>query len=91
MEFEWDEAKNKANLAKHGIDFSDATAVFEGVVVFYEDDRFDYGERRERATGTIADGTVVVVVFTRRDSKVRLISARPASRFERKEYEKALH
>jgi uncharacterized DUF497 family protein len=90
MEFEWDEAKNRSNIGKHGIDFADAEAVFDGVMVRFEDDRYEYGETRERAIGMLANGFVVMLVFTTRDGRVRLISARPASRFERKKYEEAL-
>jgi len=43
MEFEWDEAKRLANLRKHGIDFIDVPAVFDGDTVMVEDDRYSYG------------------------------------------------
>ena len=90
MEFEWDDAKNRSNIGKHGIDFSDAKAVFDGIVAVLDDNRFDYGEARQQAIGTLANGLVVVVVFTTREGRLRLISARSASRFERKRYAEAL-
>ena len=46
MTYEWDEAKNRSNFAKHGFDFVDAEQVFEGACVTFEDDRFYYGEKR---------------------------------------------
>jgi hypothetical protein len=46
MEFEWDEAKRLANLRKHGIDFIDVLAVFDGDTVIVEDERYSYGEQR---------------------------------------------
>ena len=41
MKYEWDEAKNRKNLAKHGLSFEDAERVFSGPCVSFEDDRFD--------------------------------------------------
>ncbi len=46
MEFEWDEEKRLSNLHKHGIDFVDVSAVFDGDMVTVEDDRHSYGEQR---------------------------------------------
>jgi uncharacterized DUF497 family protein len=90
MEFQWDEAKNRSNIAKHGIDFREAEAVFVRARLVEEDDRFDYGERRKKALGTLESGVVVVVVFTERTNGIRIISVRSASRSERKNYEQAL-
>jgi uncharacterized DUF497 family protein len=41
--YEWDDAKNRSNFAKHGLDFADAELVFAGPCVTFVDDRFDYG------------------------------------------------
>jgi uncharacterized protein len=46
MQYEWDEAKNRKNLAKHGLSFEDAEQVFSGPCVTFEDDRLAYGEQR---------------------------------------------
>jgi uncharacterized DUF497 family protein len=46
MKHEWDEAKNRKNLAKHGLSFEDAEQVFSGPCVTFKDDRFAYGEER---------------------------------------------
>ena len=44
MKYEWDEAKNRSNFAKHGLDFADAEHVLTGPCVTFVDSRFDYGE-----------------------------------------------
>jgi hypothetical protein len=90
MRFEWDEAKNRANIRKHGFDFADAEEVFRGVVVVEPDTRQDYGERRWRGLGKIR-GRILHVVFAERGpDTIRMISLRKADREERKEYEKAI-
>ena len=89
MEFEWDEAKNRANLAKHGLDFADAEQVFSGRVVTFEDDRHDYGERRFLTLGSLA-GRIVIVAHTARGDAARIISMRKANERERQIYQKRL-
>ena len=85
MEFEWDEAKRQANLAKHGLDFTDAARFGWDVAAIGWDRRFDYGEDRFTAYGTM-DGRLVVIVFTLRGSVVRIVSIRRANRKERRIY-----
>ena len=86
MEFEWDEAKAESNLKKHGISFDDgAEALQDKHVVIYEDARRDYGELRWVGTGNSHEG-VLTVVFTRRDDRTRIISARKANTDERHDY-----
>jgi uncharacterized DUF497 family protein len=88
--FEWDEAKNRANLQKHGLDFADAEEMFRGGFLYEPDTREDYGERRWTGLGTIG-GRVAHVVFAERgEGTIRVISLRKASRRESKEYEKAI-
>ncbi len=86
MKFEWDEAKNRGNLRKHGISFDEACLIFEGPTLSRVDDRFDYGETRRVSVGLIRDVVAVVVVHTDREGATRIISARLANRDERKEY-----
>ncbi|MCX6033604.1 MAG: BrnT family toxin [Chloroflexi bacterium] len=81
MKFEWDAAKRLSNSRKHGIDFADSTTIFEGDTVVLLDDRFDYGERRYLAFGLLKD-KVIVVAYTERGEKIRIISARKALRHE---------
>jgi uncharacterized DUF497 family protein len=85
MDFEWDEAKNRRNLAKHGISFEEAAGVFAGPMLGEVDDRGTYGEIRFRVFGTVA-GRLLCVVYTMRQERVRIISARRASRAERRIY-----
>ena len=84
-DFEWDEAKNHSNIRKHGIDFDIAKRVFGGVVVTEIDGRKDYGEVRYRGIGTV-QGKAMVATYTERFGRTRIISARPASRKERRKY-----
>ncbi len=90
MDFEWDEAKNQSNIAKHGLGFERAKAIFDGFHLIREDDREHYGERRDVAIGLLGGVAVIVVVHTEREGRIRLISARPANRKERKVYYEAL-
>jgi uncharacterized DUF497 family protein len=86
MEFEWDEAKQAANILKHGIDFEDIGPAFlDPGAVETEDSRQDYGERRIIRLARCA-GLLLVIVFTRRGKRVRLISARLANARERERY-----
>ena len=85
MDFEWDEAKNRANIAKHGIGFLGAARVFDGPVLEQVDHRRDYGEARRAAIGEL-EGKEVCVVYTMRSNVCRIISARRANRRERREY-----
>lgn len=87
MRFDWDPAKDAANRAKHGLSFAAASLVFEAADTFtWHDRRHDYGEDRHLVIGELPDGTVVVVAYTRRGTVIRLISARKASRRERRMY-----
>lgn len=91
MRFEWDEAKNKANIRKHGIDFSDAWQLFEHPLLVWPDDRFDYGEERYIGLGMLNNMMVVFAAFVEKDiDTIRVISMRKAKNHERKRYEKAI-
>ncbi len=88
-DFEWNEAKNRLNIAKHGIDFADVPRMFERSALVRRDDRREYDEERWIALGDL-DGGVIVAVYTRRGSRLRIISARKANRRERTIYARAL-
>lgn len=90
MPFEWDEAKNRSNIHKHGISFEQAIQIFDGPVVSWADDRRDYGEARTISVGMMMTIAILTVVHTDRRGAMRIISARTASRAERRLYEKAL-
>lgn len=87
MAYEWDQSKNRANRAKHGVDFADAVAVFEDDVALSRPDLDSRGETRSITLGLDALGRLLVVVFTDRGSNIRIISARLATKLERKSYE----
>jgi hypothetical protein len=89
MKYEWDEAKNRKNLAKHGLSFEDAEQVFSAPCVTFEDDRFDYGEERLITLGLLA-GRLVVIAHAPRDEATRIISMRKGNRREQKIYQKRL-
>ena len=82
MEFEWDEAKRAANLAKHGLDFADVAAVDWAGAIFQPDLRADYGEDRIQAFALCGE-RLHQVTFTWRGSTMRIMSFRRASRKER--------
>ena len=86
MPFEWDEVKNQVNIRKHGINFETAKRVFEGPRVTRIDRRKDYGEDRYISIGQVEPAALIVVAHTNRNGRIRLISARPASRKERQAY-----
>jgi len=85
MEFEWNPAKDQANISKHGVAFETAKRIFEGAVLTWFDDRKEYGEERFISIGKVARA-YLVVAHTKRDGRMRLISARPATHRERQAY-----
>lgn len=85
MKFEWDENKNKSNIQKHGVNFSDSAKIFERTMVVQLDERADYGENRWIGLGQL-ENIVIVIVFTRRNNSVRIISIRKANKQERRIY-----
>ncbi len=88
MSFEWDTAKEAKNIAKHGIDFVQASQTFKSPVLQRVDTRKNYGEKRMIALGKY-DGIVLCVVYTHRHNSRRIISAWRASKNDRQTYEKA--
>jgi uncharacterized protein len=88
-EYEWDWVKAAENLEKHKINFEIAISIFKGLVVESLDDREEYGEDRFITLGTV-DNRVLVVVWTWRDGRRRIISARKATRDERQKYGETL-
>ena len=87
MRYEWDKAKNRSNIAKHGIDFADAVAVFEDPLALTRPDDASRGEARYATLGLDGLGRHLVVVHTERETGIRIISARQATRQEQKAYE----
>ena len=90
MKYEWDEAKNRSNLAKHGLDFADAGQVLAGACITFADDRFEYCEKRLLTLGLLDGRTVVIGHCTRGDDVTRIISMRKANRREQEIYQERL-
>lgn len=91
MKFEWDDAKNRENIAKHGLDFNDAPEVFNSPIVERLDTRFDYSEERWIAVGLSHSVLCVAVVYTERNSNtIRIISFRKADKYESEAYYKKI-
>jgi uncharacterized DUF497 family protein len=85
MEFEWDDDKARHNLQKHRIDFRDALHVlFDPYRI--DDEDLSVEEDRYRAIG-LAQGRLLFVVYTWREDRIRLISARKATAYERQRYD----
>ncbi len=88
MEFQWDKAKAAANLRKHGITFEVASSVFgDPLAITFHDPLHSVKEHRFLAFGVSHSGLLLVVAFVERDGRIRLISARRATRAERVIYE----
>ena len=84
MELEWNSRKAAANLRKHGIDFADAaTVVYDDRAITIPEARSD--EERFVTIGMDALGRILVIVYTWRDERLRLISARKATPLERRQ------
>jgi uncharacterized protein len=85
-EFEWDAGKEATNLQKHGVSFAQAAVAFsDPFAVEWIDDRRDYGEERVILLG-MTGGQVLTVVYTERETRIRIISARRATRYEQEIY-----
>ena len=81
--FEWDEEKNVANRKKHGITFDEVVTIFDGPILTMQD-MSHKSEVRELSFGLLGGIVEVCVVHTQRGDKTRIISARKATKAERK-------
>ncbi len=91
MRFEWDNNKAESNFLKHGISFEQAVTVFaDPYLLFTEDSKHSEKEQREWAIGEAKNGSLLVVIFTMRGDSIRIISARKATKIERKQYEEGI-
>lgn len=87
-QFEWNRAKAAANLRKHGVSFEEASTVFgDPLAVLLRDPDHSAEEQRYVLLGSSVAGRMLVVTFAERPPRTRLISARPATRRERRDYE----
>jgi uncharacterized DUF497 family protein len=89
--FEWDSAKADANFAKHGVTFAEATTVFgDPLSITIRDPDHSWAEQRFVDIGLSHPDRLLVVAYTERGNRIRIISARRATRAERKKYEEAI-
>lgn len=85
FKFEWDDEKYKINVKKHGIYFEDAARVFlDENALFYYDELHSDDEDREKIIGMVEK--ILTVIYTERGEVNRIISARPADKWERRDY-----
>jgi uncharacterized DUF497 family protein len=87
FDFEWDPEKAESNLKKHGVSFEEATTAFaDPLHVVIADPRHSRGEERYVLFGHSEAARLLAVMHTERQDKTRLISARPATPKERRQY-----
>lgn len=91
MRFEWDIGKERANIKKHGLTFSEASFIFADLrTIYLTDPDHSAGEERFIALGKVRDLTVVVVIFVDKSKNdeeiIRIISARKATKSEEQQY-----
>jgi hypothetical protein len=88
MDFEWDTEKASSNVEKHGVGFAEAITVFgDPLEVTIVDPDHVHDERRYLSLGQSVVGRLLVVSYTERDGRIRIISAREAAPTERRHYE----
>ncbi len=88
MNCEWNESKAAANLKKHGVSFEIAQTVFDDpLALIFDDVAGSAMERREIIIGHSSQNQLLLMSFTERPNAIRIISARPATRRERADYE----
>lgn len=88
MKFEWDPKKADANKAKHAVSFEEAVTVFrDPLYLIFADPDHSVNESRFLALGSSGQGRLLMVSFTEREAATRIISARRATRKERRIYE----
>jgi uncharacterized protein len=91
MSFEWNPAKAEINLAKHGVSFDEAQVAFDDpLYLVFPDPAHSVGEQRFLLLGESKPGRLLLVAYTERQNVTRLISAREATKRERRMYESEL-
>ncbi|WP_180137807.1 BrnT family toxin [Desulfoluna butyratoxydans] len=90
MEIIWDPDKAALNMIKHGVRFSDAEAALWDALALTLEEQVHAGEKRHVTLGMSMTGFLVVVVYVYRGECIRIISARKATKRERKSYGKGI-
>jgi uncharacterized DUF497 family protein len=92
LEFEWDKDKASSNQKKHRVTFEEAATVFaDPVAAIFDDEAHSGEEEREIIIGHSAENRLLLVCFTERAGAIRIISARRATKKERRDYEENPH
>lgn len=84
--YDWDTSKAAANLQKHGIRFEEAAQIFDGIVLSHGQFHAESGEYRELSFGLLGDVVVLAVAHMDRNGRTRIISARKATKQERRRF-----
>lgn len=88
VKVEWEARKATSNMRKHGVSFQEAQTVLDDPLSLISPDRdHSLGEARYRALGRSLDGRTLVAIFTESGPTIRILSARPATAWERRVYE----
>ncbi len=89
FKFEWNLNKAEINFSKHKVSFDDAsTAFYDYKALIFDDEKHSIIEKRELLIGYSLGGRLLIVSFTQRDTKIRIISSRQVNKKEREKYEK---
>ncbi len=90
MSFDWNPSKARRNLAKHGVAFEEAATIFDDpLYIDFFDPEHSEVEQRYIRVGCSNRKRILVVAYTEREGRIRIISARRATRHERQAYEEA--
>jgi uncharacterized protein len=90
MEFEWNPDKAESNYEKHGVTFEEAATVFnDALSITFPDPLHSIGESRYVIIGISRFGKLLIIAHTDREDKIRIISARAATRQEQRFYEQS--
>ena len=90
VQFEWDQSRAEANARKHRVGFDEALTVFaDPLAKIFDDPDHSGEEHREIIIGHSAKPRLILVCFTEREGKIRIINARAATRRERQDYEQS--
>lgn len=90
IEFDWDESNSYKNWVKHSVTMKEAERVLlNNPLITQEDRKHSKDEKRYKCMGKTDEGRLLFIVFTRRNNKIRVISARSMNKIEREIYEKA--
>lgn len=90
VRFQWDSQKEVRNIQNHDVTFAEAATVFRDLLAYiFDDEEHSEQEYRELIVGYSSQNHLLIVSFTERENRIRIISARKADRGEHEDYENA--